>query len=84
MSSSVAAKDLRDMQTFGKQDPYLKLKIGSDKHRTPVHEDGNRIALWNTEFIFRGVNSSSILVSRANDVACEYPLFVFIIRMNRR
>ena len=50
-----AAKDLRDTQTFGTQDPYAKVYIAGrerEKIKTRVHDNGGRIA---REFPFAAV-----------------------------
>ena len=44
------AKELRDMETFGKQDPYCKIIIGEEKQQTKVHTDGGKSASWEESF----------------------------------
>jgi len=49
--SVTKAKDLRKVQSIGKQDPYARIEgpLGQKKETKP-HEDGGSSAVWNTEF----------------------------------
>jgi len=38
---------------FGKADPYVKLKIGSQEHQTKHHVQGGKNPVWNQEFEFQ-------------------------------
>ncbi|CAN0162422.1 unnamed protein product, partial [Pylaiella littoralis] len=48
------ARGLKDVQTFGRQDPFLKLWVGrgGTKVRTRVHVDGGKNAKWDESFAF--------------------------------
>jgi len=46
------AKELKDMETFGKQDPYCTMAIGEQKQKTKVHTDGGKSASWEESFTF--------------------------------
>ena len=60
----VQAKLTRDIEIFGKQDPYVTMKYGGIKHRTSVHEGGGMEPVWNNEFdIELGSISDDIMLS---------------------
>jgi len=40
------AKELRDTQLLGKQDPYCAVRLGDKSYKTKVHEDGGKGANW--------------------------------------
>eukprot|EP01029_Cantina_marsupialis_P015321 TRINITY_DN335_c0_g1_i1.p1 TRINITY_DN335_c0_g1~~TRINITY_DN335_c0_g1_i1.p1 ORF type:complete len:399 (-),score=160.10 TRINITY_DN335_c0_g1_i1:312-1508(-) len=46
----VEAINLRDVQSFGKQDPYGIVRLGSTWFKTKVHKDGGKKAFWNETF----------------------------------
>ncbi|KAG1699050.1 hypothetical protein DVH05_014422 [Phytophthora capsici] len=48
---AVSARNLIDVQTFGKQDPYCKLSLRSKSFRTKVHDNGDKTPEWNEVFI---------------------------------
>lgn len=41
----------RDVETFGKQDPYIKFVYMGEKRKTRVHEGGGKEPVWNEEFV---------------------------------
>jgi len=43
---------LKDVQTFGKQDPLCKLHYAKEKFQTKVHDDGGKNPVWEQSFIF--------------------------------
>jgi Ca2+-dependent lipid-binding protein len=61
------AKDLKDRDWFGKQDPYCILALGSQKVRSRTHIDGGKAPVWNETFNFQVINDNTvyIAVSRA-------------------
>ena len=42
---------LKDTQTFGKQDPYVKIFCGAHRERTKTHTDGGTKPRWNERFL---------------------------------
>jgi hypothetical protein len=46
------AEHLMDVQTFGKQDPYVVVKCAKEKHKTRVCENGGRNPNWEMSFCF--------------------------------
>ena len=57
---------LKDVDTFGKQDPYLQFKIGSETFKTEVKDGGGKHVDFNQTFeltgIFDAVNAGEELV----------------------
>ena len=56
----VSASNLKDTQTFGKQDPYIVVKIKNEEHKTEVHEDGHDEGHFDETFIFNNLSASFI------------------------
>ena len=54
------ANDLEDTQTFGTQDPYVSLTLGTKKFKTKVCNDGGKRGLWNETFAFNNISSNYI------------------------
>lgn len=54
----ILGKLTRDLETFGKQDPYVKIIYMGQPFKTRVHENGGKNPIWNQEFTFR-INSPS-------------------------
>jgi Ca2+-dependent lipid-binding protein len=46
------AKNLRDTESLGKQDPFAKLKLSKKEYRSKVHDGGGKIAKWEETFEF--------------------------------
>jgi len=46
------AKDLRDVQLIGKQDPYVQIVVGAQKSRTKAHNNGGKSPRWNETHFF--------------------------------
>jgi hypothetical protein len=44
--------DVKDVQLVGKQDPYCKVKLGNEKFKTKVADDGGREPKWEQSFLF--------------------------------
>ena len=44
------ASELKDVQWFGRQDPYCKIKIGNQELRTKTAKDGGKTPVWNEMF----------------------------------
>jgi len=42
----VEAKELRDVQTIGTQDPYCKVKLAKKEYKSRVHDNGGKKATW--------------------------------------
>ena len=65
---AVHGKLTRDLETFGKQDPYVKITYMGTPYKTRVHENGGKNPVWNQEFTFRiGSTSDDILVECKDD-----------------
>merc|ERR1712167_67641 len=60
------ARKLQNTQTFGTQDPYVKLTLGKTMQKTRVHEDGGKHAIWNQKIIFKYIGENKILVQCMN------------------
>lgn len=60
------ARKLQNTQTFGTQDPYVKLTLGKTMQKTRVHEDGGKHAIWNQKIIFKYIGESKLLVQCMN------------------
>lgn len=64
----VHGKLTRDLETFGKQDPYIKITYMGTPYKTRVHENGGKEPVWNQEFTFRiGSPSDDILIECKDD-----------------
>ena len=46
----ISAKLSVDVESFGKQDPYLTCMYLGQKHKTGVHEGGGKTPAWNHTF----------------------------------
>ena len=60
------ARKLKNTQTLGTQDPYVKFTLGRIMQKTRVHEDGGKLAVWNQKLIFKYINETKILVQCMN------------------
>ncbi|KAG2439068.1 hypothetical protein HYH02_006595 [Chlamydomonas schloesseri] len=54
------AKDLKDADWFGKQDPYCIIRVGGQTFRTRTAVDGGRNPVWNETFRFNIINENSV------------------------
>lgn len=45
-------ENLKNRETFGKQDPYLVLKIGKQKQKTKTHFKGGKNPSWEETFVY--------------------------------
>eukprot|EP00250_Pteridium_aquilinum_P015054 c22349_g1_i1 orf=271-1032(+) len=48
----IKAHDLKDVESFGKSDPYAFLECGHVKHRSRTVHDGGSNPVWNQSFLF--------------------------------
>ncbi|EFJ42719.1 hypothetical protein VOLCADRAFT_97168 [Volvox carteri f. nagariensis] len=63
------AKDLKDKDFFGKQDPYCIVKVGTQQYRTRTATDGGKRPVWNETFRFNVLNENDAeLVIKDEDV----------------
>ena len=46
----VSGKLTRDVETFGKMDPYVTCEYLGQKYKTIIHEDGGKNPVWNHTF----------------------------------
>lgn len=58
----ISAKLKRDTETFGKMDPFCRVKIGSDTQETKVHNNGGKFPAWTDTLAFQKTNESLIYV----------------------
>ncbi|KAG2449211.1 hypothetical protein HYH02_005958 [Chlamydomonas schloesseri] len=66
------AKDLKDKDWFGKQDPYAVLKVGSQQFRTRTAVDGGKNPVWNETFRFNVINENDVeLIIKDSDVSAD-------------
>ena len=42
---------LKDLDTFGKMDPYAKFVVNKVEYKTETHENGGREPVWKTPII---------------------------------
>ena len=49
----VSGKLTHDTEVFGKMDPFVTLKLGTEKYQTKVHTDAGKYPSWNETFSFR-------------------------------
>ncbi|GIL80601.1 hypothetical protein Vretimale_15911 [Volvox reticuliferus] len=54
------AKDLKDKDWFGKQDPYAVLRVGGQAFRTKTHSNGGKNPVWNETFHINIINDNTI------------------------
>ncbi|CAI5994839.1 unnamed protein product [Closterium sp. NIES-65] len=65
----IGARDLKDTEIFGMQDPYAVLIYGQQTHRTKTHKDGHTSPVWNTTFrlnVIHGVDEAQLAVWNEN------------------
>lgn len=46
----IQAQLTRDVETLGKQDPYIKLMYMGTRYKTKVHQNGGKTPVWNETF----------------------------------
>eukprot|EP00937_MAST-01D_sp_MAST-1D-sp2_P005963 g5963.t1 len=65
----VEARNLKNTQTFGKQDPYVHLRFRGQECRTKTHQDGGRQATFGDKFSFQVVDlgSDTLTITVKND-----------------
>jgi len=56
-------KDLKDMDWFGKMDPYAVIKCGTQTVRSKTHIDGGRHPVWAQTFEFNIINENTVEIS---------------------
>lgn len=61
------AIDLKDVQTFGKQDPYCKLSIGNEQFNTRIVKGGGKNPSWEQAFLFNLTGVEDALHIKIND-----------------
>ncbi|GIL73847.1 hypothetical protein Vretimale_5041 [Volvox reticuliferus] len=54
------AKDIKDCDWFGRQDPYVRLRVGSQEKRSRVCRDGGRNPVWDETFEFSVINENTL------------------------
>ena len=74
----VSAQYLKDADTFGKQDPFVKVECATYTYKTRVLEEGGKTPVWNEEFGMREVsrevdqNGSLVLTTFDSGVMDEF------------
>jgi len=70
MKTAHEARGLKDVQTIGKQDPFLEARLGKQKDKSRVHDDGNDVAKWGDEFRFalRGSEKTLELICKNENI----------------
>ena len=64
----VHAKLTKDVDAFGKQDPYCKITYMGTPFKTRVHENGGKNPVWNQTFEIRvGSISDDLLIEVKDD-----------------
>ena len=61
------AHSLKDTQTFGTQDPFVRIKLGSKTLKTNVHDDGGNTGVWNYSGNFSYKNEPFLTFEVWND-----------------
>ncbi|KAG2447143.1 hypothetical protein HYH02_007889 [Chlamydomonas schloesseri] len=54
------AKGLKDQDWFGRQDPYVRLRLGSQERRSRTHIDGGKNPVWEETFEFGIINENTL------------------------
>jgi hypothetical protein len=57
----VEGKGLRSRETFGKQDPYVKLMMDMEQVRSKTHENGGKNPTWNQNLFLNIIPGQTIL-----------------------
>ena len=52
----ISAHFLADADTFGKQDPFVKVECATYNYKTKVIEEGGKDVTWNEEFEMREIS----------------------------
>jgi hypothetical protein len=61
------AEHLMDVQTFGKQDPYVVVKCGKNKFKTPVCANGGRTPNWEVSYCFNLNGKDDVMHFKVKD-----------------
>ena len=84
------AKDLRDVQLIGKQDPYCRVQIQNVSRKTGVARDGDRFPVWDANYAMtwdlRTVENPTVSIKLMNENTMsdtqigevEFPLAVLL------
>lgn len=66
----VHGKLTKDLETFGKQDPYVKITYMGTPYKTRVHQNGGKNPVWNQTFEFRigSINDEILVEVKDEDV----------------
>jgi Ca2+-dependent lipid-binding protein len=66
----VHAKLTKDVESFGKQDPYVKITYMGTPYKTVVHQNGGKSPVWNQTFDIRigGMGDELLLEVKDEDV----------------
>jgi len=66
----VHGKLTKDLETFGKQDPYVKITYMGTPYKTKVHQNGGKNPVWNQAFEIRigSINDDMLVEVKDDDV----------------
>lgn len=62
----LSARDLKDTQTFGTQDPYFIIQLGNSHFVSKVASDGGKSPVWNERFVFEVEFERTLLITLKN------------------
>ena len=63
------AQGLKDVQWFGKQDPYCRIIVGNQEFRSRTATDGGKAPVWNETFRFNIINENTFSIIVKDDVS---------------
>lgn len=63
------ASGLKDVQWFGRQDPYCRVIIGHQEFKSRTATDGGKTPVWNETFRFNVINENSFSLVVKDDVS---------------
>ena len=58
----ISAKLKRDTETFGKMDPFCKIKVGNFEQETKVHSNGGKFPAWNDLLTFKRIDENLMTI----------------------
>jgi len=58
----ISAKLKRDTETFGKMDPFCRIKVGNFEQETKVHNNGGKFPAWNDLLTFKRIDENLMTI----------------------
>ncbi|GFR40445.1 hypothetical protein Agub_g973 [Astrephomene gubernaculifera] len=78
------AKDLKDVEWFGRMDPYCIVRIGNQRFRTRTAEDAGRDPVWNETFQANIVSENDVEVEiKDNNVGLDDTIGIASFNLGR-